>query len=117
MSVAMSDPRTIVVGQSDGQVLVSSNRGKSFEPAGYLGPPGGDGIHLWWVNGIEFADEDVGYAVVMGGGTWRSEDGGRSWGFEPSSQTAWGVAFGDVAVADREHAIAGGPNTIVARLP
>lgn len=54
---------------------------------------------------------------LRGGGAWRTEDGGQSWSIEPSSQSVWGIGVGDIAVGDTEHAIGGGPNSIITRLP
>lgn len=75
------------------------------------------GTNIFWVSGIEFATAKIGYAIGKGGGAWRTEDGGQTWTSEPSSQSVWGVGVGDIAVGDTEHAIGGGPNSIIARLP
>lgn len=117
MSVAMASPSRIVVGRSDGWLYLSKNGGDGFEPQRYIGNPGAEGVHFWWVNGIAFADAKTGYAVAQGGGVHRTDDGGETWDLEPSSQNLGGFAFGDLAVADAEHAIAGGPNSIIARQP
>lgn len=117
VSVAMATPQRIVVGRSDGWLYLSKNGGHGFEPQRYIGNPGGEGIHFWWVNGIAFANRNTGYAVAQGGGIFRTDDGGETWDLEPSSQSIGGFAFGDLAVFDKEHAIAGGPNSIIARQP
>lgn len=116
-AVAMSDARTVLVGKTNGWIYISKNGGYGFEPAQQLSPPGLDQTYTHWVSGIEFADSRTGYAVGKGGGAWRTDDGGETWTYEGSSQQTWGIAVGDIAVADAEHAIAGGPNSIVARKP
>lgn len=116
-SVAMVNKRTIVLGKTNGWVYISNNGGRGFEPVRSLVPPGADRLYTHWVSGIGFANAQTGYAVAKGGGTWRTDDGGEEWTFEPSSQTIWGIGIGDISVADREHAIAGGPNSIITRVP
>lgn len=115
-SVAMATKRRILLGKTNGWVYISNNGGWGFEPVQPLVPPGVDGLYTHWVSGIEFANAKTGYAVAKGGGTWRTDNGGKWWTFEPSSQTVWGIGIGDISVGDQEHAIAGGPNSIITRV-
>lgn len=116
-AVAMPDARTVVIGKTNGWIYISKNRGYGFEEAAQLSPPGLDRTYTHWVSGIEFANSNVGYAIGKGGGAWRTDDGGERWTYEGSSQQTWGIGVGDIAVADAEHAIGGGPNSIVTRSP
>jgi photosystem II stability/assembly factor-like uncharacterized protein len=116
-SVAMASRQRIVVGCTDGWIYVSKNGGDGFEPTARLVPPGADETNAFWISGIEFATSKIGYAIAKGGGAWRTTDGGENWAFEASSQTVWGIGVGDVAVADADHAIGGGPNSIITRVP
>lgn len=116
-SVAMASRQRILVGCSDGWVYISKNGGDGFEPVQSLVPPGADRTNAFWVSGIEFATAKIGYAIGKGGGAWRTENGGQTWDIEPSSQSVWGIGVGDIAVGDAEHAIGGGPNSIITRVP
>lgn len=113
-SVAMVSKRRIVVGGADSWIYLSKNGGRGFEPQQKLAlvedPP------IMWVSGIEFATSKIGYAVSNGGGTYRTDDAGLIWNLEPSSRTTWGLGVGDIAVGDTDHAIAGGPVSIVTRV-
>ena len=116
-SVDMATPRQILVGCSDGWLYISKNGGDGFERVQSLVPPGADETNAYWVSGIEFASADIGYAIAKGGGAWRTDDGGETWNIEPSSQSVWGLGVGDIAVGDVDHAIGGGPNSIITRMP
>jgi photosystem II stability/assembly factor-like uncharacterized protein len=116
-SVAMASPQKIFVGSVDGVLYLSRDGGYGYERHWQLVPPGVENLQTHWVSGIEFASPKVGYAVAKGGGTYRTSDAGESWVFEPSTQASWGIGIGDIAVGDKNHAIAGGPNSIIARVP
>jgi photosystem II stability/assembly factor-like uncharacterized protein len=48
---------------------------------------------------------------------FRTTDGGLTWVREPSTTEVTGLALGHLAVADAEHAIAGGRIAVVSRQP
>jgi len=124
ISVATQGPHAFVVGTTAGYVLRSTDGGHRFAKA-HLSGPASDGLagleplsNALWVTGIGFANSRVGFLTTNGRGTWRTADGGVTWTAEASPvQQGFGLAIADVAVADTEHAIAGGPNAVLTRLP
>ena len=68
-------------------------------------------------DGIDFADDQVGYASFNANGIWRTDDAGATWVMETSAHEVLGIAGGSIAVADRDHALAGGPNAVHRRVP
>jgi photosystem II stability/assembly factor-like uncharacterized protein len=124
ISTSMQGPHSFVVGTSAGNVLRSTDGGRSFV-ASHVAGPASDAIagagavdNALWVTGIDFAGSRVGYLSTNSRGTWRSTDGGATWTAETSPvQQGFGLAIADIAVADADHAIAGGPNSVLTRLP
>lgn len=119
-SVAMVDSNRIVAGFRDGRIARSEDAGRTFKEvtplAGALPPPP-PLQNAYWVSSLDFADCEVGYAATNGRGTFRSDDAGLTWRSEPSPQSVFGIGIGDLAVADRTHAVAGGPNLVSHRVP
>ena len=115
-AMAMADAQRIVVGRNDGGILVSRDGGATFAAGPILSPPAPIERTAFWVQGIGFATAKRGFASVKGGGTYRTDDGGLTWVPEPSPDRVWGLGQGDIAVADAEHAIIGGPTFVSTRL-
>ena len=118
-SAAMVAPGRLIAGFRDGRILRSEDGGRSFSETSVTGsippPPGLEAAY--WVSGIDFADCEVGYAGTNGRGTFRTDDGGKTWDAETSPQSVWGIGVGHLAAFDRMHAIAGGPNVVAYRTP
>ena len=117
LAVAMVSRDHFVVGSSDGSVFTTRDGGRNFHVGrldGFAELPTRDSLR--WAQGIEFANGRVGYLSTNGRGVWRTDDGGLTWTRETSTQDAPGFAFGSVAVADAERAIAGGPTFVIRRL-
>jgi photosystem II stability/assembly factor-like uncharacterized protein len=119
-SAAMADRNTILVGTNEARLFRSEDRGRTFEEVTRLSNPAYsplESLQAFWIAGLEFADPSVGYASTKGGGTYRTTDGGKTWVLEHSTELVWGLGVGDLAVSDAEHAIAGGPNFLITRVP
>lgn len=72
---------------------------------------------MLWVQGMDFADAEVGYASTKGGGTWRTHDGGLTWVLEASSDSAHQhFVQGDVTALDAERAVIAGPAVVSVRM-
>jgi photosystem II stability/assembly factor-like uncharacterized protein len=118
-AIGLASTTRWVIGRNDGSLLVTDDAGATWAPGARLRvvePPLLD-FRQFWVQGIGFADESVGYASDKGGGTWRTDDGGRTWKLEISPDPVYGVGVGALAVADRDHAVVGGPTFVLSRLP
>jgi photosystem II stability/assembly factor-like uncharacterized protein len=117
LSIAMTE-EAVFIGDRNGTVLRSTDSGRTFThtPLPGLVPPT-DLPGATWVEGIEFADDRVGYAATAGHGVWRTTDGGITWAREVSTQDVFGIAIGGLAVADPDHALAGGRNAVIRREP
>lgn len=118
-SASMADPKTILVGTNEARMFRSEDRGQTFTEIAKLANPVYtplESLRAFWIAGIGFASPEVGYASTKGGGTYRTDDGGRTWAMEHSTELVWGLGAGDLAVADEEHAIAGGPNFLITRV-
>lgn len=119
--------KRIIVGKTDGSTVVSDDGGRKWRDGQSLTDPandaaaaaaGGDTKYTFWAQGFGFADAKHGYASTRGAGTWRTEDGGRSWVQELSHECVyypWGVGENASGTADRS--ITGGPGTFSARTP
>jgi hypothetical protein len=60
----------------------------------------------------------VGYASTRGSGTWRTVDGGLRWVQENSPECLYyPFGVGDIAAADQQHGITGGPRSLDVRQP
>jgi photosystem II stability/assembly factor-like uncharacterized protein len=115
---AMPTAKRIIVGHNDGSTLVTENFGKTWTEGQRLATtelpdPAGQ---LFWLQGMDFATDKIGYASTKGGGTWRTTDGGRSWVMEASSDAVFqDFVKGDVAALDADRAVIGGPAVIAVR--
>ncbi|MGH2738915.1 MAG: hypothetical protein ACRDH6_00280 [Actinomycetota bacterium] len=117
-AATMASPRRILVGTNNADLYLSTNAGRGFRHVGrFTGPYDAADEPFFWIGGLGFASERVGYMSTKGGGTWRTDDGGLTWIQERSTEQVWGVGIGDLAVADPDHAIAGGPNFVISRMP
>lgn len=119
-AATMADRRTILVGTNEATLLRSVDGGKTFDEVGRFFNPAyspAESLQAFWIAGLDFATREIGYASTKGGGTYRTLDGGKTWTMERSTELVWGVGVGDLAVADADHAIAGGPNFLITRLP
>ena len=104
-----------------GWIYRSADGGQTWEPSRVLGPvsatvpdyPYAGG----YPDGIAFADEEVGYASFNANGVWRTDDAGATWVHEASTHEVLGAQIGSIAVADRDHVLAGGPTAVIRRVP
>ncbi|MGH2753025.1 MAG: WD40/YVTN/BNR-like repeat-containing protein, partial [Actinomycetota bacterium] len=118
-AVAMATPSRIVLGSQGGKILLSTNQGRSFREVEFLRNEAGEATNTnvgWPIDGLVFGTKKVGYAGTNGRGTWRTEDGGRTWFREPSAQSAAGLNIGDVAAAGPHRALAGGAHAVARRV-
>jgi len=121
-SIGIASRATFVAGTADGSTVLTTDGGRSFHDGQALVNPAisSDGAPydgFFWISGFDFADRSVGYASTKGGGTWRTEDGARTWTLEASTELVFSrTGFGDVAAADREHAISAGGTSVLTRL-
>jgi hypothetical protein len=125
-TAAFVTAQRIIVGKTDGSIAVTADGGRTWRDGAKLSDPandaaaaaaGGDTKYTFWAQGFGFADATHGYASTRGAGTWRTEDGGRTWVQELSHECAyypWGV--GENASGTPDHSITGGPGTFSARL-
>ena len=117
LSVAMTED-ALFVGDRNGTLYRSRDDGVTFTAVDLGGlAPATDLPGSTWVEAVEFADEEVGYAATAGHGVWRTVDGGATWERETSSQDVFGIAVGGLAVADADYALAGGRNAVIRREP
>lgn len=120
-AIQFIDKRTILVGTNDGRLLRSEDAGRTFEVTHSFPhearAPVDRSVRAFWVAAIEFANRRVGYLSTKGSGTYRTDDGGKTWTLELSHEIGWGIGAGDLAVADEAHAITGGPSFISTRVP
>ncbi len=118
-AVAMPTRNRIVLAAARGKILLSNDRGKTFKGVGPLsnqvdqqaGTTSG-----FQIDALTFGTAMIGYAGTNGRGTWRTEDGGRTWRLEPSHQSLAGLNLGDVAAVGPEKALAGGAHAIARRV-
>lgn len=116
-AATMASPSRILVGTNNADLYLSRDGGRRFARIGRFSEPwGATGEQYYWIGALAFATPRVGYMSTKGGGTWRTTDGGHTWTQEVSSEVVWGLGLGDLAVADAEHAIAGGPNFVITRV-
>lgn len=125
-STAWVTPRRLLVGTTVGQLYVSNDQGKHFFKGALLrdadyDPATTTGVldpRYFWVQSMSFADAQHGFASTRGSGTWRTTDGGLRWVQEKSPECVYyPFGIGDVAAADAEHGITGGPPTYDVRRP
>ncbi|MDQ3985920.1 MAG: hypothetical protein M3280_05420 [Actinomycetota bacterium] len=115
-AVTMASRSRIFVGTNNADLYISIDGGARFKRVGrFSGPYESVGEPFFWIGGLGFATPKIGYMSTKGGGTWRTRNGGLTWTEEHSTERVWGAGIGDLAVADPEHAIAGGPNFVIAR--
>jgi hypothetical protein len=125
-AVAFVTRTTFLVGRTDGTTLVTRNAGRTWHPGMRLydrandGAVAGDANARWWfwVQSFSFTDSRHGFASTRGSGSWRTDDGGRSWYQERSHECTyhmWGV--GENAAATADHAVTGGPTLFSVRSP
>lgn len=110
-----ADASTLVVVHRDGQVLSAGPGRGPLRPVGRL--PGVSADAGQYVHAIDFLNRRVGYAAVYGAGTFRTDDGGKSWVLERREVEGAGVgSFGDVAAIDAVRAVAASTSGIHARI-
>lgn len=115
-AITMASRSRILVGTNNADLYISNNGGAKFKRVGrFSGAYDSVGQPFFWIGGLGFATPKIGYMSTKGGGTWRTDDGGRTWTEERSTERVWGAGIGDLAVADPDHAIAGGPNFVITR--
>lgn len=119
-TAAMPDAKTVVIGHSDGSLLRTTDFGRTWRVGQKLAtrPRGADvAAETQWVQGMDFANAKVGYASTKGGGTWRTDDGGKTWVLEASSDALHQVFVqGDVVALDTERAVIAGPAVVAVRM-
>ncbi|HEU0133075.1 MAG TPA: hypothetical protein VFQ85_19015 [Mycobacteriales bacterium] len=125
-AVAFVSRTQLLVGHTDGTTAVTRDLGRTWHQAQWLHDPANDATvaadpenaWLFWVQAFSFAaDGRHGYASTRGAGTWRTEDGGRSWVQERSHECAYQMfGVGENATATAEQAVTGGPGAFSARL-
>ena len=124
-SVAMVTPSRILLGRNDGTTLVSNDGGTTWNPGQRLfdlqWQPGIDSgnvdRHMFWAQAMSFADATHGFASTRGSGTWRTDNGGKTWTQERSQECEyflWGI--GEIAAGSPTTAITGGPHLISTRI-
>ncbi len=112
---AWSDPATLMIVRRDGTVVASRDGGKTLRPLGRL--PGVSAEAGQYVHAIDFLDRRIGYAAVYGAGTFRTDDGGKTWVLERREVEGAGVGtFADVAAIDGLRAVAASTSGIHARI-
>jgi hypothetical protein len=126
-TAAFLSAKRIVVGKTDGSTAVTADGGRTWRDGAKLSDPandaaaaaaGGDTKYTFWAQGFGFADATHGYASTRGAGTWRTEDGGRTWVQELSHECmSYPVGVGENASATADRSITGGPGTFSARSP
>jgi hypothetical protein len=125
-STAWANPHRLLVGTNVGQLYVSNDQGKHFFKGALLrdadyDPLTSTGVldpRYFWVQALSFANANHGFASTRGSGTWRTTDGGLRWVQEKSPECVYyPFGVGDVAAADSEHGITGGPPSYSVRRP
>lgn len=110
-----ADASTLVVVRRDGEVLAAGPGVTPLRPVGRL--PGVSADSGQYVHAIDFLNPRIGYAAVYGAGTFRTDDGGKSWVLERREIEGGGVGtFGDVAAIDPIRAVAASTSGIHARI-
>jgi len=118
--------RRLLVGTNVGQLYVSNDQGAHFFKGALLrdadyDPATSTGLldpRYFWAQALSFADARHGFASTRGSGTWRTTDGGLRWVQEKSPECVYyPFGVGDIAAADSEHGITGGPPTYDVRRP
>jgi photosystem II stability/assembly factor-like uncharacterized protein len=118
-AVAMPSRKRIVLGTGDGDVLLSTDQGRSFEEAASLMNPLDEQAGTpaqFTIDALTFGTRKVGYAGTNGAGTWRTADGGMTWRLEPSHQTLFGLNIGDIAAVGPSEALASGAWAVARRI-
>jgi len=73
---------------------------------------------ILWAQALSFSDKLHGFASTRGSGTWRTTDGGIRWVQENSPECVYyPYGVGDIAAADPEHGVTGGPRSLDIRQP
>lgn len=65
------DENSMLIGDSDLNLLISHDTGESWETLPY---PGSE-----WIKDVDFLNEDEGFAMTIRGTVWKTADGGMSW--------------------------------------
>jgi hypothetical protein len=112
---AWADASTLVIVRRDGSVLSAGAGGAPLRPVGRL--PGVSAEDGQYVHAIDFLNRRIGYAAVYGAGTFRTDDGGKTWVLERRELEGAGVGiFADVAAIDPVRAVAASTSGIHARI-
>jgi photosystem II stability/assembly factor-like uncharacterized protein len=120
--------KRIVVGRTNGSTAYTNDAGKTWHTGQRLADPvndqaaasSGQATQKWWywAQAFSFSDAYHGYASTRGGGTWRTEDGGRTWKQERSHECVYyPYGVGEEAAASPDVSITGGPGMFSARRP
>src|SRR4051812_28387816 len=125
-TAAWVTPTRLIVGLNDGQLYVSNNRGHSFFKGALLRDSTYDPLidsgqfdpRVLWAQALSFSDALHGFASTRGSGTWRTTDGGIRWVQENSPECVYyPFGVGDIAAADAQHGVTGGPRSLDIRQP
>ncbi|HVE73880.1 MAG TPA: sialidase family protein [Mycobacteriales bacterium] len=118
-SAAFADRQNLIVGRNNGTTFASRDGGRTFAPGPTLtNPAGARGLEQdswFWVGGLDFIGA-TGYATTKLGGTFRTDDMGRTWTREASCDSGFSLGIGEVQMFDRNRAIAGGPSCVATRV-
>jgi hypothetical protein len=118
----------IIVGRTNGSTAYTNDAGRTWHAGQRLFDPvndqaaasSGQATQKWmyWAQAFSFSDAYHGYASTRGGGTWRTEDGGRTWKQERSHECVYYPSgVGEEAAASPDVSITGGPGMFSARRP
>jgi len=102
----------LVTSEATGEVRVSDDLGRTFRQTADLVADDSLPIRVW---SIDATPAGRVYAFINGGGVAVSDDSGATWTKEASLFEAPGLAIGDIAAFDAEHAVAGGPQALSTR--